>query len=48
VISVRYELNLYMLRRRKWIASVVLWSEFLVTNPEVQGSIPGDTRFYEK
>jgi hypothetical protein len=29
-------------------ASVVLWSEFLATDPEVSGSIPGATRFSEK
>jgi hypothetical protein len=29
-------------------ASVVWWSEFLVTDPEVPGSIPGATRFSEK
>jgi hypothetical protein len=28
-------------------ASVVWWSEFLAANPEVPGSIPGDTRFSE-
>jgi hypothetical protein len=26
-------------------ASVVYWSEFLPTNPEVPGSIPGTTKF---
>jgi hypothetical protein len=29
-------------------ASVVKWSEFLCTNPEVPGSIPSDTIVYEK
>jgi hypothetical protein len=29
-------------------ASVVQWSEFLGTDPEVPGSIPGATRFSEK
>jgi hypothetical protein len=29
-------------------ASVVWWSEFLATDPEVPGSIPGPTRFSEK
>jgi hypothetical protein len=29
-------------------ASVVYWSEFLATVPEVPGSIPGATRFSEK
>jgi hypothetical protein len=29
-------------------ASVVYWSEFLGTDPEVLGSIPGATRFSEK
>jgi hypothetical protein len=29
-------------------ASVVWWSEFLATDPEVPGSIPGSTRFSEK
>jgi hypothetical protein len=28
-------------------ASVVSWSEFLATGPEVPGSIPGTTRFSE-
>jgi hypothetical protein len=28
-------------------ASVVQWSEFLVANPEVPGTIPGATRFSE-
>jgi hypothetical protein len=28
-------------------ASVIKWSEFLAANPEVPGSIPGDTRFSE-
>jgi hypothetical protein len=32
----------------QWAASVVLWSEFLATDPEVPGSIPGATRFSEK
>jgi hypothetical protein len=27
---------------------VVYWSEFLATDPEVPGSIPGATRFSEK
>jgi hypothetical protein len=30
------------------IASVILWSEFLATDPEFLGSIPGGTRFSEK
>jgi hypothetical protein len=29
-------------------ASVVWWSEFLATDPEVPGSIPGAVRFSEK
>jgi hypothetical protein len=29
-------------------ASVVYWSEFLATDPEVPGSIPGATRFSKK
>jgi hypothetical protein len=29
-------------------ASVVYWSEFLATDAEVPGSIPGPTRFSEK
>jgi hypothetical protein len=28
--------------------SVVWWSEFLATDPEVLGSVPGPNRFYEK
>ena len=30
-----------------WTASVVSWSEFLATDTEVSGSIPGSTRFSE-
>jgi hypothetical protein len=30
-----------------WTASVVYWSEFLATDTEVPGSIPGATRFSE-
>jgi hypothetical protein len=30
------------------IRSVILWSEFLSTDPEVPGSIPGAIRFSEK
>jgi hypothetical protein len=30
------------------IASVVFWSEFMATNPEVPGSITGSTIFSEK
>jgi hypothetical protein len=29
-------------------ASMVYWSGFLATDPEVPGLIPGDTRFSEK
>jgi hypothetical protein len=29
-------------------ASVVWWPEFLATDPDVRGSIPGATRFSEK
>jgi hypothetical protein len=29
-------------------ATVVQWSEFLSIDREVPGSIPGDTRYYEK
>jgi hypothetical protein len=29
-------------------ASVIWWSEFLITDPEVPGLIPGATRFYQK
>jgi hypothetical protein len=29
-------------------ASVVQWSEFLSTDPEIPGSTPGPTRFSEK
>jgi hypothetical protein len=35
VFSVRYELNLHMLCRGKYTASVVYRSEFLATDPEV-------------
>jgi hypothetical protein len=48
LFPVRYELNLYMLCRRKWTASVVQWSESLAADPEVPSSIPGATRFSEK
>jgi hypothetical protein len=34
VYPVKYELNLYMLYRRKETASVVWWPEFLATDPE--------------
>jgi hypothetical protein len=30
------------------LASVVWWSEFLATDPEVPGSIPGISKFSEK
>jgi hypothetical protein len=33
---------------RRVTASVVWWSEFLATDPEVPGSIHGATRFSEK
>jgi hypothetical protein len=32
----------------KSAAAVVYWSEFLATDPEVSGSIPGATRFSGK
>jgi hypothetical protein len=32
----------------KQTASVVLWSEFVATDPEVPDSIPGYNRFSEK
>jgi hypothetical protein len=40
VLPVRYELNLYMLCRRKQTASVVWWSEFLTTYLEVRVRFP--------
>jgi hypothetical protein len=40
VLPVRYELNLYMLCRRKQTASVVKWSEFLATDPELRVPFP--------
>jgi hypothetical protein len=40
VLPVRYELNLYMLCRRKYTASVVYWSEFLATDPEARVRVP--------
>jgi hypothetical protein len=39
---------IYRLIILKMAASVVQWSEFLATDPEVAGSIPGATRFSEK
>jgi hypothetical protein len=30
-----------------WTSSVVSWSVFLAANPEVPGSIPRATRFFE-
>jgi hypothetical protein len=39
----------YIKYARMWdTASVVQWSEFLATEPEVPGSIPGASRFSEK
>jgi hypothetical protein len=40
VLLVRYELNLYMLCRRKLTASVVWWTEFLAADPEVRVRLP--------
>jgi hypothetical protein len=40
--------NLYILSRVTETTSVVYWTEFLATDPEVPGSIPGATRFSEK
>jgi hypothetical protein len=40
VFPVKYELNLFMLCRRKHTASVVWWSEFLATDPEVRVGFP--------
>jgi hypothetical protein len=38
--------NVYrLLTGKPETASVVLWSEFLVANPEVLGSIPGANKF---
>jgi hypothetical protein len=37
-----------MVLQPRWTASLVQWSEFLATDPEVLGSIPGATRFSEK
>jgi len=36
-----------MSERNNYIKSVDLWSEFLATDTEVPGSIPGATRFSE-
>jgi hypothetical protein len=33
--------------KQETTASVVYWSEFLATDPEVPGSLPGATRFSE-
>jgi hypothetical protein len=32
---------------KRWTASVVYWSEFLPTDPEILGLIPGATKFPE-
>jgi hypothetical protein len=40
--------DLMKLKITRKTASVVYWSEFLATDPEVPGSIPGTTRFSEK
>jgi hypothetical protein len=40
--------NLREVKERFFTASVVSWSEFVATNTEVPGSIPGATRFSEK
>jgi hypothetical protein len=42
----RFEILKAMVMGR--ISSVVWWSGFLATDPEVLGSIPGSTRFSEK
>jgi hypothetical protein len=41
-------LELGMLCKFNITSSVVYWSEFLATDPEVPGWIPGATRFSEK
>jgi hypothetical protein len=40
--------SLVSARGKYLTTSVVYWSEFLATDPEVPGSIPGATRFSEK
>jgi hypothetical protein len=45
VFPVRYELNLYILRRRKYTASMVCWSDFLATDPEVRVRFSALTHF---
>jgi hypothetical protein len=43
------KINFYLYNtNNRLTASVVQWSEFLATHPEVPGSIPGATRFSEK
>jgi hypothetical protein len=37
-----------MFTSKKYTVSVVYWSEFLTTDPEIPGSIPGATTFSEK
>jgi hypothetical protein len=45
-MSSNYELiSLLFITFCAWTSSVVWWSEFLATDPEVPGSIPGATRF---
>jgi hypothetical protein len=47
VFPVRYELNLYVLCRRKQTVSVVQWSDFLATDLEVRVRFPALTDFSE-
>jgi hypothetical protein len=35
-------------RNKVYIDMILKWSEFLPTDPEIPGSIPGATRFSEK
>jgi hypothetical protein len=41
-------LNINNIKLQHPTASVVQWTEFLVTDPEISGSIPGATTFSEK
>jgi hypothetical protein len=44
----RQEIDTFLMVMSYWAASVVYWSEFLTTEPEVPGSIHGASRFFEK
>jgi hypothetical protein len=49
-INIKCDDSKYLLTAlwNKWAASVVKWSKYPATDPEVPGSIPGPTGFSEK